>query len=575
MINKSSKDDKTLSSRLSFFKRDKNNKDSIKNRYDSDERNKKNQSLFAKVRIWWPLSKISGRIFLIYLLVVLLGGFLLSIPGVLTKAGEQFNWDFLTGVFTASSAFSDTGINIVDPSHHYSFWGQLIILVLIEIGGIGVLTFKIVLFLAINKKISLNDTVVAQSERGSSTTSSTIEMIRDGFIWLTMVQIFAAAILFFAFFFSQPGTVSNNWMIDENGVATQTPMDVISPYHNFGKSLWFSIFHSTSAINNAGFDLISSNSLQPYNVEGSRSYLIQTVFLLEWVIGGLGYPTFHDIKRKIKARRTGQKVRFSLFTKLNFWIYLFLFVVGPLSMFGSEMANYDNSLIFHNYEYTLDSVTGQYSSVHIIGEKNFGAGLMDIFFNTTAARNSGFSTVKINDFNAGSKTIMSILMFIGSAPSSTAGGIRTTTFAIILLANWAIIRNRNYTSAFKKTIPERTVKRAFAVFFISAVAVALAIVIIYCDSAQYLTPGLDGDTPFKNGNNSIIEIFTLVTSAFGTVGMNPFTQQQMIAFGWLTKITLIISMFLGQLGISNTLLAFIKPSRKQPYQYLEEDVTIG
>ncbi|WP_027063602.1 TrkH family potassium uptake protein [Mesoplasma seiffertii] len=543
--------------------------------YNSEKRQKFNRNLFKKLKVWWPLSKISGRIFLIYTLIVLLGGFLLTIPGVLTiyedESKNVFHWDFLTGIFTASSAFSDTGINIVDPSHDYTFWGQLLILLMIEIGGIGVLTIKIVLFLAINKKISLNDTVTAQTERGSSVTSSTIEMIRDGFIWLTIVQFIAAIFLFFVFFFTEPGIVTNNSQNSVNG-PNNASLNVVSPFHNFGKSLWFAIFHSTSAINNAGFDIISEASLQPYNVENHRAYLLQMIFLLEWVIGGLGYPTFHDIKRKIRARRSGQTVRFSLFTKLNFWVYITLFIVGPLSVLGAELANYDKSLLFHNYSFDVDPTTGQPSNIAIINAKPVGVALMDIFFNTTSARNAGFSTINTNDFNAGSKTILSVMMFIGSAPSSTAGGIRTTTFAIIILANWAIIKNRSHTSAFKKTIPDKTVKRAFAVFFISVALIVLTLIIIYCDSAGVLS---SSTAPELNGNNSIIEIMTLITSAFGTVGLNPFTQYQMMNFGALTKIIIIIAMFLGQLGISNTLLVFIKPSRKRPYQYLEEDVTIG
>jgi Trk-type K+ transport system membrane component len=98
------------------------------------------------------------------------------------------------------------------------------------------------------------------------------------------------------------------------------------------------------------------------------------------------------------------------------------------------------------------------------------------------------------------------------------------------------------------------------------------LIVIYCDSARVLSPS---NSPELNVNNSIIEIMTLITSAFGTVGLNPFTQYQMMHFGSMTKIVMIIAMFLGQLGISNTLLVFIKPSRKRPYQYLEEDVTIG
>nr|WP_027875700.1 potassium transporter TrkG [Mesoplasma chauliocola] len=561
---------KNKSDKSEWFKFKKDN--SKKDKFDP-------QHAFLKLKTWWPLSKVSGRIFLIYLFIVLFGGFLLCIPGIVVNNdlnGYDFRWDYLTGIFTASSAFSDTGINIIDPSHDYTFWGQLILLILIEMGGIGVLTLKIILFISINKKISLNDTIVAQSERGNDVKSSTIELIKDGFIWLTIVQLIAAGILFFLFFFSEPASETLTWNATEN---KYTQLDVVSPYHNFMRSIWFAVFHSTSAINNAGYDIVSTSSLQPYNVEGHQVYAIQIVFLLEWVIGGLGYPTFHDIKRKIKARRVGQKVKFSLFTKLNFYVYFSLAILGPLMIFASEYSNQSNSLIFNYYSYQIDPLTHMNTNVIIAEAKPGYVVAMDIIFNTTACRNAGFSTVPINDFNASSKTILSALMFIGSAPSSTAGGIRTTTFAIILLSTWAVIRNKSYTSAFKKIIPAETVRRSFSVFFISVFILTIVIILIYFDSNAYLTPGMvtgsNNELIQNQGDASVVQILTLITSAYGTVGMNPFTQQQMYNFGTLTKLLIILCMFLGQLGISNTLLAFIKPSKKTNFKYLEEDVTIG
>jgi len=521
-----------------------------------NEQKTRSDRFFYKVKNWWPLSKLSGRIFLIYLIIVVLGTLLLAIPGIVINT--QFQGDFLTSLFTTSSAFSDTGINIANPSADYSFWGQLIILILIELGGIGVMTLKIVLYLAINKKISINDTYLAQAERGSGNLKNAIVLVRNGFLVLTSIQIFAIGFLFFVFYFTEPGTVSDN--LGPDGL--KMDLGTISPYHNFSKSLWYSIFHSTSAINNAGFDIVSANSLQPYNVQGHHSYLIQIVFLIEWVLGGLGYPTFHDIKLKIQARKTGEIVRFSLFTKLNFIVYFTLFVLGPLSVFGSEIANRSNSLIFNYYQTNADG------SVVIGDAKASGVVAMDIIFNVSSTRNAGFSSINVNDFNAASKTIMSMLMFVGSAPSSTAGGIRTTTFAIIILGTVSIIRNRDNVLAFKRRVPTSTVHRAFAVFFMSIFVLTIAIVIGYIDSHNAIGSGHTGDA-------TIVELMLLFSSAFGTVGLNPFDPSQTLALGALTKVVLILIMFLGQLGISNALTIFVKSGAKRHYDYIEEDVVIG
>ncbi|MDQ0567932.1 TrkH family potassium uptake protein [Mycoplasma yeatsii] len=528
---KEAKINKSNNSKKSFFKRIKSNK----------------HNFFIKFKESWPLSKTSGKIFLIYLCVVLIGGFLLSIPGfaLTSQADSKYNWDYLTGLFTASSGFSDTGLTVIDVSHSYTFWGQFILLILIEFGGIGVLTFKIVLFLLINKKISISDTMVAQSERGSTITSSTIQLIKDGFIWLTIVQIFSAFILFFLFFFNEPA-------MSNNGVSLET----VSPFHDFWRSLWFAVFHSTSAVNNAGFDIISPNSLQPYNTIDHKVYSIQIIFMLEWIIGGLGYPTFHDIKRKIQARKTGQKVKFSLFTKLSFWVYLTLFIFGPLLVLSTEYSNYDNSLIFNNLDSNLNKTIKPFNEV-----------FMDVLFNTTASRNAGFSTINMSNFNSSSKFILSVLMFIGSAPSSTAGGIRTTTFAILLLSTLSIIKNRNYTSAFKKTIPEATVRRSHATFFISTFLIFISVFTIYIDSNKVFLG--------TNDKGTISEILLLICSAFGTVGLSPLTHHDMYKLGAVTKILIILVMFIGQLGVSNTLLVFLKPARQKALKFLDEDVTIG
>ncbi|WP_338972569.1 potassium transporter TrkG [Spiroplasma endosymbiont of Panorpa germanica] len=528
--------------------------------FSGDDEDKK--TFFAKLKNWWPLSKVSGKILLIYLLTVLAGGILLIIPGVVIN--QSFHWDFLTGIFTASSAFSDTGITISNAAQDYSFWGQLLILIMIQIGGIGILTFKIVLLISLGKKISIDDQSVAQSERGSSQLSNTVEMIKDGFIFLTFVEIFGVVFLFFGFYFT-PLEFNEYSQIYKDG---NIP-DFQNPYHSFEKSIWFAVFHSVSAVNNAGFDIISGSSLQPYNLADNHGYLIQSVILIQWVIGGLGYPTFHDIKQKIKGRREGRIVKWSLFTKLNFTVYLSLFILGPLLVLFSELSQGKSSYVLNYYSVKIDKeFYDVISAYEYIGPKPFGQALMDIFFNVTSSRNAGFSSIDINQFNAGSKLIMSVWMFIGSAPSSTAGGIRTTTFAIVTLAIIGIIRNRKSVFAYRKKIPEETVRRSFAVFIVGVMVIVVSTAVIYIDSNKVLSNQHDGD-------KTIIELITLICSAFGTVGLNPFTSGQMLNLGAISKITLVLIMFTGQLGISNTLLAFIKHNNTKSYDYLEEEVVIG
>ncbi|AKX33778.1 potassium uptake protein KtrB [Spiroplasma litorale] len=536
------------------------------NRPSKNKDTKKIDKVFKKLKNWWPFSRITGRIIIWYALSILIGGFLLSIPGVIKD--EKNYWKLLVGVFTASSAISDTGITMVQTNTSYSFIGQVLIIIMCQIGGIGILTIKIVLLALLGKKVSLEDQSIAQSERGNSTLSSTVEMIKDAFIFLLWLEIIGAFFLFFAFYFNQVDTS-----------AIQDKSSVSSSYHDFGKSLWSSIFHSISATNNAGFDIISGNSLLPYNQGNSHAYLLQVTFMCQWVIGGLGYPTYHDIKRKIKARAEGTTAKFSLFTKLNFVFYLLLFLLGPILVFLTELFTTDNSQILQagTYKFNSNLVNGK----EVVSQewvpdpsgkwKPAYIWIMDLLFNVSSCRNAGFATVDINNFTAGSKIIMSIWMFIGSAPSSTAGGIRTTTFAITLLAIWSIVRNKKTVEAFKRKIPDDIVKRAFAVVILSITIVVLAVFIVYLDSNKALSTESD----HVGQNDLLIKVIIYVSSAFGTVGFSPFSTEQAINMGTLSKFTLIITMFIGQLGISNTLLAFVKPKNKQSFTYIEEEVVIG
>ncbi|QGS51574.1 TrkH family potassium uptake protein [Spiroplasma tabanidicola] len=508
------------------------------------------KTTFQKLKSWWPFSKISGKIIIGYLSAIIIGGFLLSIPGIVND--RESEWNFITGMFTASSAISDTGITILQTNTQYSLFGQILILVMIKIGGIGLLTIKLVILALLNRKISLDDQHVAKSERGTGTVANTVEMIRDAFLFLTFIEIAGTGVLFFGFYLTP--------LTDTSPV--NTSFDVTDSYHNFSRSLWASIFHSVSAVNNAGFDIISNSSLQPYNQGNNRGYVLQVIFMLQWIIGGLGYPTYHDIKRKIKARKEGKKVKFSLFTKLNFVFYTILLVVGPTLVILSEVLTVEKSKIM----YRPTETEGVYEK-----QKTY-QWVFDIIFNVTSCRNAGFSTVDINNFTAGSKFVMAIWMFIGAAPSSTAGGIRTTTFAICLIAIISIIRNKHSVEAFKKKVPDETVRRSFAVIFLSFFIVVFSIFVVYLDSNKML---YDRNMNTDDTEYTIIQLIVYVSSAFGTVGFQPFANSEILAMGVVSKIMLVLTMFIGQLGISNTLLAFVKPKNKQNFGYLEEEVTIG
>ena len=243
--------------------------------------------------------------------------------------------------------------------------------------------------------------------------------------------------------------------------------------------MWGGIFHSISAINNAGFDILGRNSIAPYDT----AYLIQFIFLLEFIIGGIGFPTFYDLKRTKFGFDKSQKL--TLFTKINLITYASISFVGVGLVCAVEYGNHSHSNILNN------SSSGW-------------NGFMNIFFNTMSTRNAGFSTVTSANFLGASKIIQALMMFIGSAPSSTAGGIRTTTFAVIIITLISFARNRKYVTAFKKEIPEQTIKTAFLVLFTALSLILLDVILIVA----------------TNQNVSMNNAFFTVSSAFGTTGLN-------------------------------------------------------
>lgn len=494
----------------------------------SEKKKLRRKKFTFKIRKLWPLSKIAGRFFIIYFIIVCVGGILLSLPGFLKNqnpvvGGKEYNfrYDFLTGIFTASSAFSDTGLTISNAARDYTFLGQLVLLVLIQLGGFGVITMHVIFLILIGQKVSVKYQMLVRSERGGNHLGSTIDLIKNGFIFLIFVELVAMIFIFCVMFF-------------DPGDATKGTID-FQTYHNFENSAWSSIFHSVSAVNNAGFDIVGQNSLVPYN----HNYLLQFIFIIEFVIGGLGFPTLYDINHKIKSRLKGEHARFTLFTKLNLITYFLVMFIGLFFVWLAEYTAVSSSVI----------QTG------VSSRQSF----MNIFFNTISTRNAGFSTVDVSEFSTGSRVIQSLMMFIGSAPASTAGGIRTTTLAIVVLTIWSIIVNNNSVNVFKRKIPAEISKKALSVFAISIILLLICSIII----------------SIENPNITYSNAIYVSSSAFGTTGLNSISFKNMYDLGISSKLFIILMMFIGQLGVSNALLIFAKGTNKKSYQYIEEDVAIG
>lgn len=465
------------------------------------------------------------QMFNLYLYFLLFGTILLMTP-LATVKGQ---WNFLQALFTASSAFSDTGLTVKSTANDFTFFGQFIILLLIKFGGIGLITVKLFLLSLFNfgRNSNLKERLLLQGERGSPKLGTTVDVLKIGIIVMTLTEFIGAITLTIYFYF-----------VPNSGVSYGTSANMVYN-NNFWLSLWAGVFHSISAVNNAGFDIIGKTSLVPFQTD----YFVQWVFIIEFVIGGIGFPVFYDLFSYIKSKNQGKRFKFSLFTKLTVSTYFIVAILGVGSVILVELVS------------PVDSKS-------IWGNTSNGNALMIIFFNTMSTRNAGFYTIDLVRFHATSSVIQAFMMWIGSSPASTAGGIRTTTLAIIIIAIFSLASGREHTNIYKRKIPSKTIKMAFAVAFVGSFMVIFTAMVILIEN---LFHGRNSDITF-------IQALFDSASAFGTTGLSVFDNERL---GIVSKICLIICMFVGQLGVSTTLLASSDRKRKLNINRIKENVQIG
>ncbi|MGL5268744.1 MAG: TrkH family potassium uptake protein [Spiroplasma sp.] len=465
------------------------------------------------------------QMFNLYLYFLLFGTVLLMTPWATVK--EQ--WNFLQALFTASSAFSDTGLTVKSTANDFTFFGQLVILLLIKFGGIGLIAVKLFLLslFSFGRNSNLKERLLIQGERGSPKLGTTVDVLKVGIIVMTLTEFLGAIALSIYFYF-----------VHNTNITYGVNSDIIYN-NNFWLSLWAGVFHSISAVNNAGFDIIGKNSLIPFQT----NYFVQWVFIIEFVIGGIGFPVFYDLFSYIKSINQGKRFRFSLFTKLTVTTYFIVATVGLGGILMVELISPNDKSIWNN-------------------NMNKGNALMVIFFNTMSTRNAGFYTVELSRFHDTSQVIQSFMMWIGSSPASTAGGIRTTTLAIIIMSIISTARGREHVNIFKRKIAPEKIKMAYAVSFVGGFMVIFTALTILIENL------------FHSRNNDITFIQSLydAASAFGTTGLSVFDNARL---GIVSKICLIICMFVGQLGVSTTILAWSNHKRKLNINRIEEDIQIG
>lgn len=346
--------------------------------------------------------------------IILIGAILLSLPISTTSKGSS---DFLNSIFTATSATCVTGLVTVDTGTYWSTFGQVIILLLIQIGGLGFTTLATLLTIVMKNKIQFKEDLVMQE--------SLNKLTLPGFFKLTL-------------------NITKTTLIIEGIGALFLSFDFV-PRFGFVKGIWFSLFHSISAFCNAGFDIMGSaydkfSSLTPFV---SNPIVILTLALLI-TVGGLGFPVIFDIIKNKKFNKLTTHSKLVLTTTL--WVGL----IGAALILLSEFNNSHTMLNLH-----------------------FGDKILSSFFQSITARTAGFNSINLNHMHDAGLLIVIILMFIGASPASTGGGIKTTTLATITLYAHSLITEKRDVEAYGKRLTTTAIRKSTGVFFIAVVTICI------------------------------------------------------------------------------------------------------
>lgn len=428
-----------------------------------------------------------------FVLLIVLGAILLMLP-FSSKTGKVT--PFLTALFTATSATCVTGLSLVNVGAYFSLFGQAVILVLIQLGGLGFMTILSLAFLVSNKQIGLRNRMLLAQAMGVESLEGVVKLVKHVLYITACIELSGAALLSLRFI----------------------------PKVGLLKGIWFSIFHSISAFCNAGFDIIGDG--QSFISYRHDPLVLMTLASLI-IIGGLGFIVWEDIIKKKKYK------------KLSMYSKLVLIATGICLLLGGAVY-----LIF------------EFNNPETIGHTSVGQKLLASFFQSATTRTAGFDAIGQNNLTQLSKVWGIILMMIGGASGSTAGGVKIGTFALVVITLYTVVKSKQDVVIFGRRVGHRTILHAMSLFVLwLALTVIGAMLVTFSDNVSIL--------------NSMYE----AASAYSTVGLSVGVSEAASTF---TKILLIVYMFFGRVGIMTISVSFMTRSgRAKDIKYPEGNFIVG
>ena len=409
-------------------------------------------------------------------MVILVGSVLLALP-ISTKSGEPVG--YLDALFTATTSTCVTGLVTLPTVTTWSWFGQIVILLLIQIGGLGVITIFAGIMIALNKRFGLKESQLIQDAFNLNSLSGLAKFVKRVILGTLIVEGIGAILYMFVF-------------IPDYGA----------------RGIWISIFNSVSAFCNAGIDIIAENSLVGYATNPLINAVTETLIIL----GGLGYIVWWDIVRVLKDWK---RLKWKCFQKLTLHSKIVLSITAILVFGGAALL-----LAF------------EYNNPLTIGNYSFFDKMQVALFQSVTTRTAGFATVAQENLTNPSAILCLLLMFIGGSPAGTAGGIKTVTIVVLIATAYTTIKNKNEVSLFNRDLTRQTVRKAvavsgmsFCIMFVSTILLSLvtdaaALDILYETVSATATVGLTRNlTGILNAWGKIIIIFTMYLGRVGPISL--------------------------------------------------------
>ena len=424
--------------------------------------------------------------------IILFGSFLIYLPYA-RPAGASLR--YIDALFTSTSAVCVTGLTVVDTGAAFSRVGQVFLLLLIQAGGLGIMTIAAFIQVSLGSDLSLYGRISTASILDQGSLKNLYTLVRS--------------------------IVLITFIVEATGV--------VSLYHHFSgrlphktEALFYSVFHAVSAFCNAGFSLYADNL-----VHARGSIWVNFVFVSLIVIGGLGFTVIVNLFNRLTR---GSSERITVQTRMVVSTTLFLIIFGAVFFYLFE-----RSAIMKTYQPHVKFLASVFQSV--------------------TARTAGFNTVDIGSLRSVTLLTLIILMFIGASPGGTGGGIKTTTFFILVLSIITILRDQRFNTIFKRRIPYAVVNRAFAIL-VTAAGLVIGATLIMGFSEKF----------------TVVQLLFETASAFGTVGLSTGITTSLSDFG---KVVIILLMFVGRIGPLTLVLAVGTRPRTRLVTYPEERVMVG